>query len=125
MGEVREQMQQALVVRGMAPRPQQSYRAVGQGLARDYRPPPDTVSEAQLYAYLQDLIQQRHLAPSRGRLTRMGLRFFYTHTLQRPFAPLPLPKRAKTLPVVFSREEEAWLLASAGSLRERALLRTT
>ncbi len=55
----------------------------------------------------------------------MGLRFFYTHTLQRSFANLPLPKRAKTLPVVFSREEVARLLASTASLRERALLMAT
>jgi integrase/recombinase XerD len=36
-----------------------------------------------------------------------------------------LPKRAKTLPVVFSREEVARLLASTATLRERALLMTT
>jgi site-specific recombinase XerD len=59
------------------------------------------------------------------RVTVMGLRFFYRHTLQRPFAPLPLPKRAKTVPVVFSREEVARLLASTASLRERALWMTT
>lgn len=55
----------------------------------------------------------------------MGLRFFYTHTLQRPFASLPLPKRAKTLPAVLSREEVARILASTTTLRERALLMTT
>jgi site-specific recombinase XerD len=55
----------------------------------------------------------------------MGLRFFYTQTLQRPFSKLPLPKRARTLPVVLSREEVARILASTATLRERALLMTT
>ena len=125
MGELRERMQQALVVRGMAPRTQRSYLAAVQGLAKYYHQPPDTVSEAQLQAYLQYLIEQRQLAPSSVRVAVMGLRFFYTHTLQRPFAHLPLPKRAKTLPVVFSQEEVARLLASTTSLRERVLLMTT
>jgi site-specific recombinase XerD len=126
MGELRERMQQALVVRGMSPRTQQSYLAAVQGLAKYYHQPPDTLSEAQLHAYLQYLIEQRHFAPSSVRVTVMGLRFFYLHTLHRPFANnLPLPKRAKTLPVVFSREEVTRLLASTTSLRERALLMTT
>jgi integrase/recombinase XerD len=109
----------------MAPRTQQSYLAAVQGLAKYYHQPPDTVSESQLHAYLQYRIEQRQLAPSSVRVTVMGLRFFYRHTLPRPFADLPLPKRAKTLPVVFSREEVARLLASTASLRERALLMTT
>lgn len=126
MGELRERMRQALVVRGMSPRTQQAYLAAVQGLAKYYHQPPDTIGEAQLHAYLHYLIEQRHFAPSSVRVTVMGLRFFYTHTLQRPFAnTLPLPKRPKTLPVVFSREEVARLLASTASLRERALLMTT
>jgi hypothetical protein len=64
MGELRERMQQALVVRGMSPRTQQSYLAAVQGLAKYYHQPPDTLSEAQLHAYLQYLIEQRHFAPS-------------------------------------------------------------
>jgi site-specific recombinase XerD len=125
MGELRERMRQALVVRGMSPRTQQSYLAAVQGLATYYHQPPDTVGEAQLHAYLQYLIEQRQFAPSSVRVAVRGLRFFYTHTLQRSFATLPLPKRPKTLPVVFSREEVARLLASTASLRERALLMTT
>jgi integrase/recombinase XerD len=109
----------------MSPRTQQSYLAAVQGLTKYYHQPPDTVSESQLHAYLQYLIEQRHLAPSSVRVTVMGLRFFYPHTLQRPFTNLPLPKRTKTLPVVCSREEVARLLASTASLRERALLMTT
>jgi integrase/recombinase XerD len=125
MGELREQMQQDLVLRGMSPRTQQSYLAAVRGLAQYYHQRPDTLSEPQIHAYLHSLIEQRHLAPSSVRVAVMGLRFFYTQTLQRSFSSLPLPKRAKTLPVVFSREEVARILASTASLRERALLMTT
>jgi integrase/recombinase XerD len=125
MSELRDRMQQALVVRGMSPRTQEAYLAAVKGLAQYYHQRPDTLSEAQLQAYVRSLIEQRHLAPSSVRVAVMGLRFFYTQTLQRQFANLPLPKRTKTLPVVFSREEVARLLASTATLRERALLMTT
>ena len=125
MGELRERMPQALVVRGMSPRTQESYLAAVKGLAQHYHQRPDTLSEAQLHAYIRHLIEPRHLAPSSVRVAVMGLRFFYTQTLQRPFASLPLPKRAQTLPAVLSREEVARILASTTTLRERALLMTT
>lgn len=102
MGELRERMQQDLVLRGMSPRTQKSYLAAVRGLAQYYHQQPDTLSEEQVHAYIRALIEQRHWAPSSVRVTVMGLRFFYTQTLQRPCASLPLPKRAKTLPVVLS-----------------------
>lgn len=125
MGELRDRMQQALVVRGMSPRTQEAYLAAVKGLAQYYHQRPDTLNEAQLQAYVRSLIEQRHLAPSSVRVAVMGLRFFSTQTLQRQFANLPLPNRTKTLPVGFSREEVARLLASTASVRERALLMTT
>ena len=124
MGELRERMHHDLVLRGMSLRTQQSYLAAVQGLAQYYHQPPDILSEAQIQAYVRYLIEQRHLASSSVRVTVMGLRFFSTQTLQRSWANLPFPKRATRLPVVFSREEVARLLASTASLRERALLMT-
>ena len=55
----------------------------------------------------------------------MGIRFFYTQTLRRPWPNVPLPKRTKTLPEVLSREEVARLLASTTNVRQHALLMTT
>ena len=46
-------------------------------------------------------------------------------TLKRPAVARPLPKGAKKLPEVLSREEVARLLASTATLRERALLMAT
>ena len=125
MGELRELMHHALVVRGLSPRTQEAYLAAVRGLAKYYHQRPDTLSEQQIQAYVRSLIEQRHLAPSSVRVAGMGLRFFYTHTVQRPFSNLPLPKRAKTLPTVLSREEVARILASTTTLRERALLMAT
>ena len=92
---------------GDVSRTQQSYLATVRGLAKYYHQRPDTLSEAQVQAYVRYLIEQRQLAPSSVRVAVMGLRFFYTQTLHRPWTNLPLPKRTKTLPEVLSREEVA------------------
>jgi integrase/recombinase XerD len=125
MGELRDRMQQDLILHGMAPRTQQSYLAAVRGLAKYDHQPPDTLSEAQVQTYVRYLIEQRGLAPSSVRVAVMGLRFFYTQTLHRLWTNLPLPKRTKTLPEVLSREEVARLLTSTTTVRERALLMTT
>jgi len=125
MGELREQMRHALVVRGMSPRTQEAYLAAVQGLAQHYRQRPDALSEPQIEGYIRHLIEQRHLAPNSVRVAVFGLRFFYTVTLKRPAFTLPLPKGVKKLPAVLSREEVARLLGSTSTLRERALLMTT
>jgi len=125
MGELRERMQQDLILHGMSPRTQQSYLAAVRGLAKYYHQQPDTLSETQVQSYVRYLIEQRRLAPSSVRVAVMGLRFFYTQTLHCPWTNLPLPKRTKTLPEVLSREEVARLLASTTTGRERALLMAT
>jgi integrase/recombinase XerD len=125
MGELRDRMEQDLILHGMSPRTQQSYLAAVRGLAKYYHQPPDTLREEQVQTYVRYLIEQRQLAPSSVRVAVMGLRFFYTQTLHRSWANLPLPKRTKTLPEVLSREEVARLLASTTTVRERALLMTT
>lgn len=125
MGELRERMQHALVVRGMSPRPQEAYLAAVAGLAKHYHHRPDGLSVQQVEDSSRHLIEQRHLAPNSVRIAVFGLRFFYTVTLKRPAVALPLPKGVKRLPEVLSREEVARLLASTTTLRERALLMAT
>jgi len=125
MGELRERMQHDLVVRGMSLRTQEAYLAAVAGLAKHYHQRPDLLSIPQVEGYIRHLIEQRHLAPNRVRIAVFGLRFFYTVTLHRQPFTLPLPKGAKKLPEVLSREEVTRLLASTTSLRERALLMTT
>src|SRR6476469_300724 len=124
MGELRERMQQDLILHGMAPRTQEAYLTAVQGIAKYYHQRPDTLSEAQLQAYMRFLLDERHLSASSVRVAIMGIRFFYTQTLRRPWPNVPLPKRTKTLPDVLSREEVARLLASTTNVRQHALLMT-
>lgn len=96
-----------------------------QGVAQYCHQRPDTLGEAQVQSYVRYLIEEHWLAPSSVWVAVMGLRFFYTQTLPRPWTNLPLPSRTKTLPEVLSREAVARLLASITTVRERALLMTT
>ena len=125
MGELRERMQQTLILQGMAPRTQEAYLTAVQDIAKYYHQRPDTLSEAQLHAYLRFLLDERHLSASSVRVAIMGIGFFYTQTLRRPWPHVPLPKRTKTLPEVLSREEVARVLASTTNGRQHALLMTT
>ena len=61
MGELRERMQQDLILHGMAPRTQEAYLTAVQDIAKYYHQRPDTLSEAQLHAYLRFLLDERHL----------------------------------------------------------------
>jgi site-specific recombinase XerD len=125
MGELRERMQHALILHGMAPRTQEADLTAGQDIAKYYPQRPDTLSAAQLQAYLRFLLEERHLSASSVRVAILGVRFFYTQTLRRPWPQLPLPKRTKPLPEVLSRAEVARLLARTTNLRQHALLTTT
>jgi hypothetical protein len=76
MGELREQMQHDLVVRGMSPRTQEADLAAVKGLAQHYRQRPDTLRAPQVEGYVRHLIEPRHLAPNSVRIAVFGLRFF-------------------------------------------------
>lgn len=125
MGELRERRQHDLVVRGMSLRTQEAYLAAVRGLAQHYHQRPEALSAQPGEGYLRHLIAPRHLAPNRVRVAVFGLRFFYTVPRHRQPFTLPLPKGAKKLPEVLSREEVARRLASTATLRERALRMAT
>jgi integrase/recombinase XerD len=89
MGELRERMQQDLILHGMAPRTQEAYLTAVQDIAKYYHQRPDTLSEAQLQAYIRFLLEERHLSASSVRVAIMGIRFFYTQTLRQPWPNVP------------------------------------
>ncbi len=127
MGELRERMENDLIIRGLSVNTQRSYLTAVKGLAKYYRRRPDELSTAEVQRYLRHLIEERRLAPASVRLASQGLRFFYRITLNRPNVEteIPLPKGAKRLPEILSPQEVVRILDAATSLRDRALLMTT
>jgi len=127
MGSLRTRMEHDLIVRGRSEATRRAYLRAVATLARYHHRAPDQLSEREVQQYLRYLIDERRLAWASCRQQVAALRFFYEVTLGRPrhFFSLPLPKAARRLPQILSREEVARLLDATQHLKHRLLLMTT
>lgn len=124
MTPLRQRMLDALVLRGMALRTQQSYIDAVARLARHYDRSPDRLSAGEVQAYLLHLLRERQLSRSSVNQYGCAFRFLYGTVLERdgntfqiPLAPAP-----QTLPEILSRQEIARLFAVACHLKARTFL---
>lgn len=127
MKSLREQMNDAMILRGFAARTQESYLAAVKALAKHYRRPPDLLTAEEVEAYHLHLIVERKLAYSSVNQSASACRFLFDKVLRRPQArfDIPMAKVPKSLPCVLSRDEVSRLLAAAPNPRARALLMAT
>jgi len=127
MTRLRQQMYEAMVLRGFALRTQEAYLAAVVALAKFYRRPPDTLTAEQLQAYLLHLITHKKLAYSSVNQAACALRFLYGSVLRQAAVrfDIPMAKVPKRLPQILSREEVTRLIAAASTLRGRTLLTIT
>jgi site-specific recombinase XerD len=126
MGKFRDAMGEAMVLRGLAPRTQDTYLHWIRRLVKFSRVTPDQLTAEQVRAFLLDLSQEQRLSFSSFNQALNAARFFFLEVLRKPFvvAGLRFQRPARTLPVAMSGEEVRRLLAAAVSLRDRALLET-
>lgn len=107
MTPLRKRMIEAMQLRGLSPRTQESYLGAVLQLALHYGKSPDLLTEEELRQYFLFLCNDKRLAPNTTNVALNALKFFYTYTLHRPW-PLrdlirpPLPRK---LPVVLAPEE--------------------
>ena len=127
MKSLREQMNDAMILRGFAARTKESYLAAVSALAKHYRRSPDLLTAEEVQAYHLHLIVGRKLAYSSVNLSASACRFLFDKVLKRPQArfDIPMAKVPKSLPCVLSRDEVSRLLAAAPNPRARALLTAT
>lgn len=126
MGVFRDAMEQALALRGLAPKTCSAYLSWVRRLVRFCRVVPDQLTTEQVRAFLLHLTQERKLSFSTFNQALNAVRFFFLEVLKRPFVVegLRYQKPPRRLPVVMNDEEVSRLLAAAASLRDRALLET-
>jgi site-specific recombinase XerD len=79
MERLRDRMTQELRVRGMAERTVEAYVHAMRLLTERTGLPPGHVTKEDLKAYLDDLLVERHVAPSTYAQHLAAMRFFYTH----------------------------------------------
>ncbi|PDV96652.1 tyrosine-type recombinase/integrase [Candidatus Chloroploca asiatica] len=106
---LRQQMTEAMQLRGLAERTQESYLSAIQLLARHYGSSPDQLSETQIRQYFLYLRNEKRVSPSTANVALNALKFLYAYTLDRPwpFGDLIRPRLPTKLPVVLS-SAEAW-----------------
>jgi integrase/recombinase XerD len=126
MGVFRDAMDEAMVLRGLAPRTREIYLHWVGRLVRFCRVTPDRLTTREVRAFLLDLTQERKLAFSTFNQALNAVRFFFTAVLKQPFAldDFHFQKPPRRLPVVMNDEEVRRLLECAPSLRDRALFET-
>jgi integrase/recombinase XerD len=126
MGVFRDAMEQALALRGMAPKTCSAYLSWVRRLVRFCRVVPDQLTSEHVRAFLLHLTQERKLSFSTFNQALNAARFFFVEVLKRPFVVegFRYQKPPRRLPVVLNDDEVSRLLAAAWSLRDRALLET-
>lgn len=125
MTPLRQRMIDAMQLRGLATRTQQSYVAAVAALARHYHCSPEQLDSHQVQAYLLHLVRERRLARSSVNQAGCAFRFLYHTVLGRgQQVQVPLAKAEQRLPEILSREELARLFACAGAGKPRTVLMT-
>jgi len=127
MTELRQRMDDAMVLRGFALRTRETYLACVTALAKHYHRPPDQLDAQQIQAYLLHLIQERKLAYPSVNQTASACRFLFGNVLhqRKIWLDIPMAKVPTRLPVVLARADIARLFAACGNLRMRTVLMTT
>lgn len=126
MSELRERMNNAMLLRGLADRTRETYLACVTGLARFYRQSPDTLDATAIQAYLLHLITEKKLAYASVNQAACAFRFLFGEVLRKPgiWLDIPMAKVPKRLPLVLSRDEVIRLFAHCRNIRDRSLLET-
>ena len=108
MTELRQRMNDAMLLRGFADRTRESYIACVLGLAKYYRRPPDQLDAAAIQAYLLHLITDKKLAYASVNQAACAFRFLFGTVLRRETArfDIPMAKVPKRLAHRLFRSEE-------------------
>ena len=124
MPPLRQQMIDALRVRGYSPRTRDAYVHAVRKLAAYYHRSPETLSVEEVAAFLQYLACERELSASSCRQHLHAVRFLYLKVLgDAEFdVPIPVPKNPQRIPELLTRAEVARILAACHNSKHRMLL---
>ena len=119
-------MIQAMTVRGMAPRTQQSYVSAVRRLAKHYRRSPDGLTTDEVQSYLAQMIEVERLSWSTCSVAANAFRFLYHMTLGLAAIDfvVPLPRQPQRLPEILSLEEVSRLFAAVARPKHRLVFET-
>ena len=125
MTELRRRMTEDMAARNLSPYTQRNYLAAIARFARHFRKSPAELGAEQVRDYLSHLVAHK-VSASHFNVNVAALRFLYTVSLERDWAParLPFQKRPRKLPTVLSAEEVTRFLEVIPERKLRAVLVT-
>lgn len=127
MGQLRDRMEQDLILKGLQSATRRNYLLYGRKLAAFYRRSPEELGEAEIRRFLMHLIQVDRVSYATYRQVLAAVRFLYTVTLGRVWEVehIPFPKRpGRKLPQVLSGEQILALFKALRSPKYRAIVMT-
>jgi integrase/recombinase XerD len=127
MGQLRDRMEQDLILKGYSPATRRNYLLYARRLAIHYRRSPEELGEPEIRQFLLHLILIEQVAHATYRQVLASLRFLYTVTLDRPWEiqRVPFPRhQPKKLPEVLNRDQLLALFRALRKAKYRALLMT-
>lgn len=127
MSQLRQRMDDAMVLRGLAARTRESYLQCVTALARHFHRSPDQLDATQIQAYLLYLITEKKLAYASVNQAACAFRFLFDKVLRQPtvWLDIPMAKVPKRLPQILARAEVIRLFEACTHLRARTVLMTT
>ena len=126
MTPLRQQMIDAMTVRGFSPRTHQSYLIAVKEVSSYFRRSPDQITIEELRDWFLHLVKERHLSPASCRLHLNGLRFFYLQVLKRAAfdVEIPVPQRVQRIPELLTRTEVRAIIDACTQPKHRMMLMT-
>jgi len=126
MTPLRQQMIDAMVLRGLASKTQETYLYWVGDFSRYYHCSPGRLTATDLEKYLLYLIRQRHLSASSVRVSLNAMHFLFIKVLNRPNYQfnIPYPKRPQRIPDLLTRDEVHQILLCCENKKHHAMLST-
>ncbi len=123
---LRQQMIDAMVVRGFSARTHESYLYAVTALTKYYHRSPDKLCLEELQDYFLYLVKERGLSAASCCLYLNAIRFFYLQVLKWSAfdVAIPVPKRAQKIPELLTLSEVAQIISAPANLKHRTLLMT-
>jgi integrase/recombinase XerD len=127
MSQLREQFLRHMSLKGYSEQTKTVYLDSIIGLTRYYNLSPEVLTTEHLSRYLHYGIEERGWSRSSVNQLISAMKILWTRVLNREWNPeaLPRPRRARTLPVVLSREEVLHLFDVVTNIKHRTLLMLT
>jgi len=126
MTELRQKMIRAMELKNLSEHTQRAYLSAVARLARHYQLSPEKITDKMIGDYLLHLKNKKGNAPATCTSALTGLKFFYTHILDKQLSVgFSQGRKRRKLPTVLTQQQVWKIICAAKNLKHRLLLMTT